>query len=145
MERRVQLAGGPDAARAARAIVDALAPSLPSALHDDLKLLVSELVTNAVRHAGATEAGRISLGLSQTDQVLRVEVEDYGPGFEPGPPVPRPDRTGGYGLVLVDRLSDRWGVEGARPTRVWFEMDTGRPSDLGSTRVTREARTAISA
>jgi hypothetical protein len=55
------------------------------------------------------------------DAVLRLEVTDPGPGFEPGGHGPRPD--GGYGQHLLDRLATRWGVTGGDPVTVWVELD----------------------
>ena len=55
---------------------------------------------------------------------LRVSVTDAGPGFEPDLDAPpREQEMGGFGLVLVDRVSDRWGVIRNRPNVVWFELD----------------------
>ena len=60
-------------------------------------------------------------------QRLRVEVTDWGPGFTRGARPSRPaDAVGGWGLVLVERLADRWGVMRNSFTRVWFEIDLGR-------------------
>jgi anti-sigma regulatory factor (Ser/Thr protein kinase) len=53
---------------------------------------------------------------------LRVEVHDRGPGFEMRKPKPR-GSSGGYGLFLVERMSDRWGVQRNDTTYVWFELD----------------------
>src|SRR2546423_12727837 len=117
------LPGGPSAARAARDLVSALDPSLPSAVLDDLRLLVSELVTNAVRHGGEADGDPVAFSVRLTDGVARVEVGDRGPGFAPGRPAPRPDRASGWGLVLLDRLAHRWGVDVAEETTVWFELD----------------------
>lgn len=55
---------------------------------------------------------------------LRVSVTDDGFGFEPDLDAPPRERAmGGFGLVLVDRISDRWGVIRDRPNVVWFELD----------------------
>src|SRR5204863_1301862 len=94
---------------------------------EDLRLLVSELVTNAVRHGGADEAGVVSLRLLLEPLRIRVEVTDMGPGFDLNVPTTRDE--GGWGLVFVDRLADRWGIEHDGATKVWFEIDlpaTGR-------------------
>jgi anti-sigma regulatory factor (Ser/Thr protein kinase) len=119
-ERLWQLAATPDAPRQARGW---LYEALQVWDLDDPKLLAdvltSELVTNAVRHSGSTN---LLLRLIWELGRLRVEVEDDGGGtviVEPANP-----RGGhGYGLLLVDRLSDAWGWE---PTesgkRVWFEI-----------------------
>jgi anti-sigma regulatory factor (Ser/Thr protein kinase) len=90
-------------------------------LLSDAVLIVSELVTNAVRHGGApTPADEIQIHVAMQDNGLRLEVVDPGEGFEPGAHGPRHD--GGYGLHLLDRLAARWGVAGSAPTIVWLEM-----------------------
>ena len=92
---------------------------------DDLAsvhLLVTELVSNAVRHGGAGESDPPIMHLAVAPGCVRVEVCDTGPGFEPGRPAPYGE--GGYGLFLVDSVASRWGVEledGA--CCVWFEFD----------------------
>lgn len=96
-------------------------------LDDDLShtvcLLTSELVTNAVRHARFGAAQRIVLAARLTRDFVRVEVRDPGPGFDPGV---RHD-AGGYGLRMLDVLSDRWGADrGDKGCRVWFEVDRRR-------------------
>jgi hypothetical protein len=51
-------------------------------------------------------------------------VHDPGTGFELRAPVPDPARASGWGLYLVEELSDRWGMDGLGPgTRIWFELD----------------------
>jgi anti-sigma regulatory factor (Ser/Thr protein kinase) len=57
---------------------------------------------------------------------LHVEVCDSGTGFEPRPREPGQSKAGGWGLYLVDRLTDRWGVACNNLTRVWFEIDPRR-------------------
>jgi anti-sigma regulatory factor (Ser/Thr protein kinase) len=86
-----------------------------------LLLLVTELVTNAVLHAGAP-GSPVLLRVTVAPQHLRVEVHDRGPGFEMHKPKPR-GSSGGYGLFLVERMSDRWGVNREGDTYVWFELD----------------------
>jgi anti-sigma regulatory factor (Ser/Thr protein kinase) len=88
---------------------------------DTLLLLVTELVTNAVLHAGAP-GSPVLLRVEIDDVLLRVEVHDAGPGFEATEPVPRGSH-GGYGLFLVERMSSRWGVHNTDTTYVWFELD----------------------
>ncbi len=89
----------------------------------DLLLLVSELVTNSVRHAGLGADDRIALRASVEAGVLRIEVSDRGPGFRwTYTGRPPPGRSGGRGVWLVAELSDRWGIRDG-PTTVWFEFD----------------------
>ncbi len=86
-----------------------------------LELLVSELVTNSVRHAQLGPGEQFAVRVNARGDRVAVMVEDPGPGFRP-PADPSPGSTSGWGLYLVDRLADRWGVEVDRATRVWFEL-----------------------
>lgn len=96
-------------------------PSLRNA-----QLVLSELVTNCIVHAGLDEErDEIELTVSPTPTGVRVEVVDPGSGFDPPTPgaVGAGPLAGGHGFSIVDRLADRWGVERDAATRVWFEMD----------------------
>ncbi|HEU4656145.1 MAG TPA: ATP-binding protein [Capillimicrobium sp.] len=110
------------APREARAALERL-PAIDPSVLPDAKLLVSELITNSVKYGGD---GPVRLVIRcETSGRLRVEVVDRGAGFVPT----RRDRpkteVGGWGLHLVETLSDDWGVyEGS--THVWFEMDARR-------------------
>jgi anti-sigma regulatory factor (Ser/Thr protein kinase) len=122
----VELESSPEAAAAARLALEPLAERMPAGRLRDLRLLVSELVTNAVRHAGLGRGDSIRLVVDVRARAVRVEVHDPGRGFAPRPPRPDPARASGWGLYLVEELADRWGVDGAgRGTRVWFELDGG--------------------
>jgi anti-sigma regulatory factor (Ser/Thr protein kinase) len=109
----------PEAAGEARELVGEL--DLPARQRADAKLLLSEVVTNSVRHAGLREGEAIEVVVDSGD-VLRVEVRDGGGGFELVAPEPDPVRPSGWGLYLVEQLADRWGVEKGPPTTVWFEL-----------------------
>ena len=89
----------------------------------DVRLLVSELVTNAVRHADLAIGDVIGLVIELVEHKLRVEVHDPGGGFVPTAPAPDPARPSGWGLYLVAELADRWGVDSDERTLVWFELD----------------------
>jgi anti-sigma regulatory factor (Ser/Thr protein kinase) len=116
------LPGGPAAPAAARrALAAALAGQLAGRLESDALIVLSELVTNAIRHGGATREGdQVTVHAAELPDGLRLEVTDAGPGFQPGGHGPRPD--GGYGLHLLDRLATRWGVAGSEPVTVWVEL-----------------------
>jgi anti-sigma regulatory factor (Ser/Thr protein kinase) len=105
---------------ARRRLLEALGPTLAADERHTLKLLVSELVTNAIRHGGSREPVELSV---YWDGEVRVEVVDHGDGFLPRPRAGDLEDPGGFGLFLVGRLADRWGVETDGATRVWFVLD----------------------
>ena len=87
-----------------------------------LRLIVSELVTNALRHGADGE--RIDLAVTPKPEFLCVQVTDDGPGIAPRPRALETDEEGGFGLFFVEQLTRRWGVTREnRRTRVWFELD----------------------
>jgi anti-sigma regulatory factor (Ser/Thr protein kinase) len=122
LARRFELAGGVHAARAARrSVAKLLRGQLAGQDLHDLEVLVSEVVTNAVRHGNAGADDTIIVHLAMSRDVLRIEVCDQGPGFTP-PAKPRTRADGGgNGLMMLDRLSNAWGVAGDDGTCVWFE------------------------
>ena len=88
-----------------------------------LRLIISEIVTNALRH-GAAEGERIDLAVTPKPDFLCVQVTDDGPGIAPRPRSLETDEEGGFGLFFVEQLTRRWGVTREnRRTRVWFELD----------------------
>jgi anti-sigma regulatory factor (Ser/Thr protein kinase) len=119
----VDLARDPDSAAEARRALGEVSDHLSPRRLEDAQLLVSELVTNAIRHAGLKEVDTIKLVVETGDRALRIEVCDSGRGFELSEPAPDPARASGWGLYLVRELSDRWGVDQAGLTKVWFELD----------------------
>jgi anti-sigma regulatory factor (Ser/Thr protein kinase) len=122
---KVQLESGPAAAGWARNALLPLDRRIESVVMEDVRLLVSELVTNSVRHSQMPAADHVQLDVSVDSGTVRVEVCDTGTGFEPRPREPERTRIGGWGLLLVDKLADRWGVASNDLTRVWFEIDMG--------------------
>jgi two-component sensor histidine kinase len=109
----------PRAPAVARRMVDDLDGVLAPTRADEVRLLLSEVVTNAVRH-GDGEQIRVVLDAGQDGQ-LRCEVTDEGHGFVPKARDKPMTEVGGWGLQMVETLSERWGVrEGS--THVWFEL-----------------------
>ena len=104
----------------ARRTLEALRVSLDDPVVDDATLLVSEVVSNSVRHAGLGAADAIEVRVRGSRAMLHVDVIDPGPGFEPRVH-PRQD-DGGWGLWLLDQVATRWGVEHGDRTRVWFDL-----------------------
>ncbi len=97
------------------------AAGVDGSLGQTIVLLVSEVVSNAVRHSAAPADSVIDLRASITEAVVRVEVTDAGEGFTPRPR--DPEHLGeGYGLYLLERTATSWGVERERGTTVWFEL-----------------------
>ncbi|MEA2412662.1 MAG: serine/threonine-protein kinase RsbW [Thermoleophilaceae bacterium] len=123
---RVQFESGPAAAAWARNALLPLDQRLEPLVMEDVRLLVSELVTNSVRHADARANDHVQLEVSFDDATLHVQVADSGTGFEPRPREAAMTKAGGWGLFLVERLADRWGVARNSRTRVWFEIDLDR-------------------
>jgi len=118
-----ELPVSPEAASEARHALDGLMTELSELRLRDVQRLVSELVTNAVRHANLDAGDVIGLVVELADHALRVEVHDPGGGFVPSAPSPDPVRPSGWGLYLVAELADRWGVDSDDKTLVWFELD----------------------
>jgi len=119
----VVLPGGPGAAVEARSAVGLLRRPIGNELVPLIELLVTELVGNSVTHGGAGPDDPVRLELVVSNQTVRVEVSDLGPGHSPDPrPEPALDGNGGWGLIMVDRSATRWGIrQGGRC--VWFELE----------------------
>lgn len=127
----------PESPSIARRAVDGLHEALDTERLQYARLLVTEMVTNAVLHGSSNPDDEIRLQIQVGSHELRVEVSDFGPGFEV-PSITRdsaakPDRYSGvesndeqgrgHGLYLVERLSERWGVCRDGLTRVWCEIE----------------------
>jgi anti-sigma regulatory factor (Ser/Thr protein kinase) len=119
-----ELTGGPYAVTAARLALADMDDLVDEGLAFDVRLLVSELVTNSVRHAEIGPEDSIVLKLRIDDVHVRVEVSDGGPGFDPPEADPTAElaRDSGWGLFFVTQLADRWGID-RDDGRVWFEIE----------------------
>jgi two-component sensor histidine kinase len=120
---RLSIVADVDAPAAARRGVGGLVGRLDEDLLVRSRLIVTELVTNSVQHAAPGQSERIELLVSVHPERLRIEVIDGGHGFEPDTPELSRHQTSGWGLWLVDQLTDRWGVDEEQSTRVWCEID----------------------
>jgi two-component sensor histidine kinase len=114
----------------ARAAIEPLRERLSPEGFEDLRLMVSEVVTNSLRHVQLSPTDGIDLSARTRGSTLRVEVRDPGHGFAPPAPVPR--ATGGWGLVIVSALAAAWGVVDDGTTCVWFELPLARPGAVRS-------------
>jgi anti-sigma regulatory factor (Ser/Thr protein kinase) len=111
----------PTVRMARQATRDTLAAWQLSHLEEAAVLLVSELVTNAIRHARDT--GAIGLELASVGTALRMEVQDGDPHWRLKPSSPDDDESG-FGFVLVDSLAGRWGIRRVSAGKaVWVELD----------------------
>jgi anti-sigma regulatory factor (Ser/Thr protein kinase) len=111
-----------ESAAGARRLIDDLLPG--KALRDvraRTRLLTTELVANSVLHANLGPFDTITLEVDLSDALVHVEVRDQGRGLRPRIATSR-DSDPSHGLGLVEVMSDRWGLSGRRPTRVWFEI-----------------------
>jgi anti-sigma regulatory factor (Ser/Thr protein kinase) len=113
----------PIAPALARAAVGGTLPeTVPLDKRADIMLLVSEVVTNAVRYGGSEAADEIVVGVEARAGRLRVEVVNRGRTFEAAEQR-EPERASGWGLYLLNRLTSDWGIEArASSIVVWFEV-----------------------
>lgn len=113
----------PGAAALARRYVEGQVADCDEQLRADAVLLVSELVTNAVRYG----SGQIGLSVGRGPSWLDVGVHDFGPGMPAPVELTDPTQPTGRGLHLVDALAERWGVladRGQTGKTVWFQLRT---------------------
>jgi anti-sigma regulatory factor (Ser/Thr protein kinase) len=122
----VELTAGPDAPAQARGAIKRLEATMPPPCLEIVELVLSELVTNAVRHSGVSERGRVEVDVRCGPRAVLISVADPGPGFDPeGRGGPR-GAEGGWGLYVVGEVADRWWVEQAgEGTRVVAEVARG--------------------
>jgi anti-sigma regulatory factor (Ser/Thr protein kinase) len=117
----LHLPADPTAPAEARAVVEAIGSDLPEPVLVDAKLLLTELVANAIKHA--SRGIKTVIIRIRRNHFIRVEVLDPGPMFNPDP---RPAGTGagsGRGLYLVDAVATAWGIEPDEAgKKVWFEL-----------------------
>ncbi|MFD0884381.1 ATP-binding protein [Streptosporangium algeriense] len=122
----------PEARGWARELLESLDGVSCADLLDDVLLLLSEVVTNAVVHSDSArhEEGLVTVRIGVGNGMVHVEVLDAG--SETGGPAVREataDGLGGRGLFLVDLLSADWGAHcGEMGGAVWFRVGTGHPT-----------------
>jgi signal transduction histidine kinase len=115
----LRISGGLDAPARARAALGALDGPLGDR-RDAVRLVLTELISNCVRHAGVGPDNSIDVALQARTEAVRITVKCPGPGFKVKPR-PRPD-GGGLGLYMVDQIAESWGIEGSYPSVVWAEV-----------------------
>jgi anti-sigma regulatory factor (Ser/Thr protein kinase) len=141
------LAARPESAAEARRGVRAL--PLPQEAREELALVVSELVNNAVLHADTADGDPLQLKVRLGSGRVRIEVRDNGPGFDPPSPNGHdPLTAGGRGLRIVAAISETWGVVRRHGgCTVWCEVLVEEPARVVEHEVTgayvRELATAM--
>ena len=101
----------------------------PREVVQNAQLVLTELLANEIKHGRYAAGDPLVCTVKQRTSTLRIEVRHSGPSFEmPKEPVPAPasfaQRATGWGLALITRLADRWGVSDVRGARqVWAEID----------------------
>jgi hypothetical protein len=108
-----------NAPRKVRMSLDRYEGGIEASLLDDLRLVSSELVANAVRHSGCPEGDPIEFQFSILPGKVRIQVIDGGEGAEN-----LEARASNSGLRLVEALSDRWASSAENSFNVWLEIDT---------------------
>jgi signal transduction histidine kinase len=131
MEIAGKLPLGDRAPLAARRAVDCLGDLAPPNVRDMARLVVSELVTNIVRHSGMASGAQVEVRVILGNQRVRIEVADSGSGFDPKVRTPPTDSPYGRGLLVIDRVADRWGATGNGGARIWAELDLPPLSEVG--------------
>ena len=126
MLRSDMFACDPASVRAARRFIVECVELLGLQCLRDVQLMVSELATNAVRHAQS----QFDVILERVNQnTVRVEVRDFGQGI-PELLASETEYEGGRGLKIVDVLAQTWGIEnrpGGRGKSTWFTVIAGKP------------------
>ncbi len=106
------------------------------ALAEDVVLVLSEIVSNALKHARPLPSGKVRVRWTVRSDGVDVDVTDGGGGTRPRITTPSMSATGGRGLGIVNDLSQEWGVvEDGAESRVWARLDaaaaTRRPDLRG--------------
>jgi anti-sigma regulatory factor (Ser/Thr protein kinase) len=120
-ERRFRFSGLPQAVSAARRALREWEGHFEPDLFYDLSLCVSELVTKSVQHAEPAKGDEIELAVSRHDELVRAEVMEHRRDVVVTQPAAMDG--GDWGMFIVDRVADRWGVDRNMGTRLWCEID----------------------
>ena len=135
---RLELSVPPDLSALAEVRRSFDAVGLPPGVRKDAQLLVTELVSNSIKHAELRVGERIRIWVGWSGRRLKVTVRDRDDG-QPSQPVgsqpvgiagsirPAPGAESGWGLFIVNQLATRWGAMRDGGSGYWFELDASRP------------------
>lgn len=118
LKEYMELGADAEAPASARDLVNGALSGRDAETVQTVSLVVSELVSNAVLH-GSRQGDSVGIELSVEPGHIRIEVIDFGEGFDPSQPI---TDTSGYGLRIVESLSREWGVDRGPPHKVWCEL-----------------------
>ncbi len=122
-EFKLAVPAHPQSLRIVRRAVQGLQEVYGDEIVNRLAVIYSELVTNAIRHAGIRRTDTLAVELEIGPDRILGRVVDPGRGFDAATiPPRRPGQEGGFGLRIVDRLAARWGVRRNGRTEVRFEL-----------------------
>jgi anti-sigma regulatory factor (Ser/Thr protein kinase) len=109
---------------------DLLSAGTLESIVDDATVVVSELLSNALRHARPLETGQIRVAWSRHGDAIEVAVSDGGATTEPRRSRPTLSSLGGRGLAIVEMLAECWGVrhENGGGTTVWAILRNPQPA-----------------
>ena len=138
--REVFPGGEKAAGHARRVLARWLADAVPGDRLGDMQLLVTEIVANCVRHGRVGEDGEIDLLVRLDGDRARVEVRDTGIQADPRVKTPDLSGGGGFGMVLVERMSSAWGVDHEPTVVMWFELSFEPQAGSAGSEVARERR-----
>src|ERR671919_1638832 len=112
-----------------RRLLESALDSLPESVLADAQLLLTEVLSNAILHGSAGGGARPDVSVEADEAIVPGAVTDPGPPF-PRPAIHPPDplAASGWGLYLLERLAEQWGVEDEPDggSAVWFELSVGR-------------------
>lgn len=120
-ERRFKLRGLPQAVGAARRVLRDWESHFEPDVFYDMSLCVSELVTNTVRRGEPAGGDEIELAVWRSETLIRAEIREPRPDVVVTKPAAMLQND--WGMFIVDRVSDRWGVDRSEGTLVWCEID----------------------
>ena len=123
----VRLPAKPSSAAVARQRIaaDLAEHDVAAPIVDDVVLVVTELVSNAIRHAEPLPDGQVTVSWQVDGHRVKVRVSDGGGASEPRLRHALPQDTSGRGLALVEAIATRWGVEDTpAQTTVWAELES---------------------
>ena len=134
------LTAEPGAACAARRALSTVLENPDDDELDIASLLVTELIANSLQHSGMGASGIVRLDIGVTDELIRIEVRDQGSGFVPVARTPDSPVDSHWGLHLIEKLANDWGVAAEPPTAVWFELNRGRSGAATGRRIFEQSR-----